>query len=149
MEKSIQGVVDIGHKPIVHRRAIATDLLHLSNQSKNAILNGQIKKGDVIEASTIAAIQAVKETPRIIPHCHPIPLEGCKVDWTWEGNSLRCTVEVNAQYKTGIEMEALTGVSAGLLCALDMVKSLEKDSNGQYPETKITDIVVLEKHKAD
>ena len=149
MEKSIQGVVDIGHKPIVHRRAIATGLLHLSNQSKNAILNGQIKKGDVIEASTIAAIQAVKETPRIIPHCHPIPLEGCKVDWTWEGNSLRCTVEVNAQYKTGIEMEALTGVSAGLLCALDMVKSLEKDSNGQYPETKITDIVVLEKHKAD
>ena len=149
MEKSIQGVVDIGHKPIVHRRAIATGLLHLSNQSKNAILNDQIKKGDVIEASTIAAIQAVKETPRIIPHCHPIPLEGCKVDWTWEGNSLRCTVEVNAQYKTGIEMEALTGVSAGLLCALDMVKSLEKDSNGQYPETKITDIVVLEKHKAD
>ena len=149
MEKSIQGVVDIGHKPIVHRRAIATGLLHLSNQSKNAILNGQIKKGDVIEASTIAAIQAVKETPRIIPHCHPIPLEGCKVDWTWEGNFLRCTVEVNAQYKTGIEMEALTGVSAGLLCALDMVKSLEKDSNGQYPETKITDIVVLEKHKAD
>lgn len=149
MEKSIQGVVDIGHKPIVHRRAIATGLLHLSNQSKNAILNSQIKKGDVIEASTIAAIQAVKETPRIIPHCHPIPLEGCKVDWTWEGNLLRCTVEVNAQYKTGIEMEALTGVSAGLLCALDMVKSLEKDSNGQYPETKITDIVVLEKHKAD
>ena len=149
MEKSIQGVVDIGHKPIVHRRAIATGLLHLSNQSKNAILNGQIKKGDVIEASTIAAIQAVKETPRIIPHCHPMPLEGCKVDWTWKGNSLRCTVEVNAQYKTGIEMEALTGVSAGLLCALDMVKSLEKDSNGQYPETKITDIVVLEKHKAD
>lgn len=102
-----------------------------------------------MEASTIAAIQAVKETPRIIPHCHPIPLEGCKVDWSWEENALRCTVEVSAHYKTGIEMEALTGVSAGLLCALDMVKSLEKDDDGQYPETRISDIVVLEKHKAN
>lgn len=149
MEKSIHGVVDISAKPIVQRKAIATGLVHLSKPSKQAIINGSVKKGDVLEASTVAAIQAVKETPRIIPHCHPIPLEGCKVDWNWEGNSLRCTVEVKAHYKTGIEMEALTGVSAGLLCALDMVKSFEKDSNGQYPETRITDIVVLEKHKAN
>ena len=149
MEKKIQGIIDIGSKPIVHRKATATGLVHLSSESKNAIMNGEIKKGDVLEASTIAAIQAVKETPRIIPHCHPIPLEGCSVNWVWEDNSLRCTVEVSAHYRTGIEMEALTGVSAGLLCALDMVKSLEKDSNGQYPETRITDIIVLEKHKAD
>lgn len=149
MEKKIQGIIDIGSKPIVHRKATATGLVHLSSESKNAILNGEIKKGDVLEASTIAAIQAVKETPRIIPHCHPIPLEGCSVNWAWEDNSLRCTVEVSAHYRTGIEMEALTGVSAGLLCALDMVKSLEKDSNGQYPKTRITDIIVLEKHKSD
>ena len=149
MEKKIQGIIDIGSKPIVHRKAKATGLVHLSSESKSAILNGEIKKGDVLEASTIAAIQAVKETPRIIPHCHPIPLEGCSVNWAWEDNSLRCTVEVSAHYRTGIEMEALTGVSAGLLCALDMVKSLEKDSDGQYPETRITDIIVLEKHKAD
>lgn len=149
MEKKIQGIIDIGSKPIVHRKATATGLVHLSSESKNAILNGEIKKGDVLEASTIAAIQAVKETPRIIPHCHPIPLEGCSVNWVWEDNSLRCTVEVSAHYRTGIEMEALTGVSAGLLCALDMVKSLEKDPNGQYPETRITDIIVLEKNKAD
>ena len=149
MEKSIQGVVDIGDKPIVHRRAVATGLLQLSAASKKAIISGDVKKGDVVEASTIAAIQAVKETPRIIPHCHPIPLEGCKVDWKWEDQSLRCTVQVSAHYRTGIEMEALTGVAAGLLCALDMVKSFEKDVNGQYPETSISDIVVLEKHKAD
>ena len=149
MEKKIQGIIDIGTKPIVHRRATATGLLQLSSQSKDAILDGEIKKGDVLEASTIAAIQAVKDTPRIIPHCHPIPLEGCRVDWSWENNHLRCTVEVSAHYRTGIEMEALTGVSAGLLCALDMVKSLEKDSDGQYPETRITDIIVLEKRKAD
>ena len=149
MEKKIQGIIDIGTKPIVHRRATATGLLQLSSQSKDAILDGEIKKGDVLEASTIAAIQAVKDTPRIIPHCHPIPLEGCRVDWSWENYHLRCTVEVSAHYRTGIEMEALTGVSAGLLCALDMVKSLEKDSDGQYPETRITDIIVLEKRKAD
>lgn len=149
MEKSIQGVVDIGDKPIVHRRAIATGLVHLSSAAKNAINSGNVKKGDVFEASTIAAIQAVKETPRIIPHCHPIPLESCKVDWAWEDFALRCTVTVSAHYRTGIEMEALTGVSAGLLCALDMVKSFEKNEEGQYPETRITDIVVSEKHKAE
>ena len=149
MDKSIQGVVEIGTKPIVERRATATGLLHLNSNSADAIRSGAVEKGDVLEASTIAAIQAVKDTPRIIPHCHPIPLEGCKVDWSWEGNSLRCTVSVSAHYKTGIEMEALTGVSAGLLCALDMVKSFEKDSNGQYPNTSISDIVIVEKLKGE
>lgn len=149
MKKSIQAVVDIGGKPIVHRKAVATGLVHLSPSSKNAINSGGVKKGDVLEASTIAAIQAVKETPRIIPHCHPIPLEGCKVDWAWEDYALRCTVEVSAHYRTGIEMEALTGVAAGLLCALDMVKSFEKNTDGQYPDTSISDIVILEKRKAE
>ena len=69
------------------------------------------------------------------------------MDWVWENTSLRCTVHVSAHYKTGIEMEALTGVSAGLLCVLDMIKSLEKDENGQYPHASISDIRVLEKIK--
>ncbi len=149
LEKSIQGIVDIRDKAIVDRRAIATGTLLLSNDSKIAILSNSVEKGDVIEASTIAAIQAVKETPRIVPHCHPIPLESCKVDWMWEEEFLRCTVEVCAKYKTGIEMEALTGVTAGLLCALDMVKSFEKNSEGQYPNTRISGIRVLEKFKGD
>ena len=147
MSKEIQGIVEIGNKPIVERKATATGVLHLQEATKNAIVEKKVKKGDVLEASTIAAIQAVKETPRIIPHCHPIPLEGCKVDWVWEESSLRCTVHVSAHYKTGIEMEALTGVSAGLLCVLDMIKSLEKDENGQYPNASISDIRVLEKIK--
>ena len=147
MEREIEGIVEIGAKAVVERRASATGLLNLSADSAQAIQRKSVKKGDVLEASTIAAIQAVKDTPRIVPHCHPIPLEGCKVQWAWEGNALRCTVHVSAHYKTGIEMEALTGVSAGLLCALDMVKSIEKDENGQYPGTSISDIVVLEKFK--
>ena len=147
MKKEIQGIVEIGSKPVVERKATATGLLHLQGETKQAIVEKNVKKGDVLEASTIAAMQAVKETPRIIPHCHPIPLEGCKVDWAWEGTSLRCTVHVSAHYKTGIEMEALTGVSAGLLCVLDMVKSYEKDEHGQYPDAAITDLKILEKRK--
>ena len=149
MEKSIDGVIDISEKNVVERKATATGLLYLSEDSKVAIIEKKIKKGDVIEASTIAAIQAVKDTPRIIPHCHPIPLEGCNVSWAWEGNNLRCSVCVNANYKTGIEMEALTGVSAGLLCAFDMVKSIEKDNDGQYPDTAIGDIRVVKKFKSE
>ena len=149
MEKSIDGVIDISEKNVVERKATATGLLYLSEDSKVAIIEKKIKKGDVIEASTIAAIQAVKDTPRIIPHCHPIPLEGCNVSWAWEGNNLRCSVSVNANYKTGIEMEALTGVSAGLLCAFDMVKSIEKDNHGQYPDTAIGDIRVVKKFKSE
>jgi cyclic pyranopterin phosphate synthase len=147
MDKEIQGIVEIGSKPVVERKATATGLLHLQEATKQAIVDKAVKKGDVLEASTIAAIQAVKETPRIIPHCHPIPLEGCKVDWGWEGNSLRCTVHVSAHYKTGIEMEAITGVTAGLLCVLDMIKSFEKDTDGQYPSAKITDLMITEKRK--
>jgi cyclic pyranopterin phosphate synthase len=142
-------IVPIGHKPIVHRYAAARGSLDLSPDSVDAIRNGQVAKGDVLEASMIAAILAVKETPRMIPHCHIVPIESCNVSWDWEGNSLVCTVTVSAHWKTGVEMEALCGVSTGLLCAWDMVKSLEKDSSGQYPETRMRDIRVIEKRKDD
>jgi cyclic pyranopterin phosphate synthase len=147
MSDGIDGIVPIGHKPIVERSAVATGLLRLSSDSADAIRNGLIAKGDVLEASTVAAIQAVKDTPRIIPHCHVIPIEGCNVSWDWEEDSLRCTLSVSAHWKTGVEMEAIVGVSAGLLCVWDMVKSLEKDDQGQYPETQIESIQVLEKKK--
>ena len=148
-EKSIEGIVNIGNKPVVERRATAKGRVILNEATKAAIVSGGIKKGDVLEASTIAAIQAVKGTPRIIPHCHPIPLEGTSVDWSWEDTSLWCSVTVSAHYKTGIEMEALTGVAAGLLCAFDMVKSLEKDDDGQYPVARISDLEVVEKFKGN
>ncbi len=142
-------IVPIGHKPIVQRYAVATGILDISGDSADAIRNGQIIKGDVLEASTVAAIQSVKETPRTIPHCHVVPIESCNVSWDWEGNSLRCTVSVSAHWKTGVEMEALCGVSTGLLCAWDMVKPMEKDQSGQYPETRIRNIRVVEKRKGN
>ncbi len=149
MNKKIDGVVDISSKEIVKRSATATGIVRLSKQSIDAITNKTVKKGDVLEASTIAAIQAVKETPRIIPHCHPIPLEGCTVNWEVLSDSLRCTVDVVAHYKTGIEMEAITGVCAGLLCALDMVKSFEKDADGQYPNSEICEVKIVKKYKSE
>ena len=147
MEQKIDAIVDITNKKDTVRIATASGILRLNEKSIDAIRNKSVKKGDVIEASTVAAIQAVKETPRIIPHCHPIPLQACDVNWNIENDLLRCTVTVKATYKTGIEMEAITGVCAGLLCALDMVKSFEKDEQGLYPETTIDEVKIIDKVK--
>ena len=149
MKDSWTGIVDIGSKPVVEREAIATGFIAISADSIDAVANGRCPKGDVREASTIAAIQAVKETPRTLPHCHPIPIEGCSVDWKIEEGGLRCTVSVRTHWATGVEMEALCGVSAGLLCAWDMLKPIEKDSKGQYPDVRIQDIRVVRKKKSD
>ena len=143
----MDAIVDISNKPKVRRKAVATGLLLLSREGIDKINEGRTKKGDILEASTIAAIQAVKETSRMIPHCHNIPIEGSEVDWIIEEKGLRCTVSVICNWNTGVEMEALCGVSTGLLCALDMLKSIEKDSEGQYPDTEITGIRVVEKNK--
>ncbi|MEL0335919.1 MAG: cyclic pyranopterin monophosphate synthase MoaC [Euryarchaeota archaeon] len=149
MKDTITGIIDVGSKPIIAREAVATGLLHLSPASLDIVANGRSPKGDVREASTIAVIQAVKETPRILPHCHPIPIEGCTVDWSIEEDALRCTVTVRTHWTTGVEMEALCGVNAGLLCAWDMLKSAEKDNNGQYPVARINAVRVLKKSKGD
>ena len=148
MDEAWSGIIDVGSKPIVEREATATGLIRLSTESVDLVINGNSPKGDVREASTISAIQAVKETSRTIPHCHPIPIEGCNVDWKIEGRNLRCTVTVRTHWTTGVEMEALCGVSAGLLCAWDMLKPIEKDENGQYPDVSIEDIRVLRKKKS-
>ena len=68
-------IIPVGHNPVVERPAVATGILELSPDSADAIRNGLVAKGDVLEASMVAAIQAVKEPPRAIPHCHIIPIE--------------------------------------------------------------------------
>ena len=147
MDETIEAITDIGSKKDVFREATATGFLRLSEESIRIVSEGRSTKGDVREASTVAAILAVKETPRTIPHCHPIPIEGCSVQWNIEESGIRCTVSVRAHWSTGVEMEALCGVSAALLCAFDMLKSKEKDNNGQYNGTIIEQIRVLEKKK--
>lgn len=149
MDEKRVGIVNVGSKKMIFREAKATGVVRLSESSLNIVTDGKSIKGDVREASTVAAIQAVKETPRLIPHCHTVPVEACSVQWDVEPIGLRCTVTVSTHWTTGVEMEALCGVSAGLLCAFDMLKSTEKDSNGQYLETSIEGIKVLHKKKGE
>ena len=126
MGDSWSGIVDVGSKPIVEREAIATGMILLKPESIDAVANGSSPKGDVREASTISVIQAVKETSRTLPHCHPIPIEGCHVEWVLEERGLRCNVTVRTHWTTGVEMEALTGASVAALTLYDMCKSVSK-----------------------
>ena len=125
LKNSWSAIADIGGKDAVFREAIATGILQLSSSGIEAV-KGRSKKGDVREISTIASIQAVKETPRILPHCHTIPIEGCSVEWQIEGCNLRCTVTVRTHWRTGVEMEALSAVSVAALTVYDMCKAIDK-----------------------
>jgi cyclic pyranopterin phosphate synthase len=146
-EEKLAGMVDITEKPPVFRKATAAGSIHLKVATIQAIKNGQVKKGDVLTTARLAAILSVKETPRLIPLCHPIPITGLEVDFEVEAESVRATVTVTSVGKTGVEMEALTGVAVALLNVWDMVKYLEKDKTGNYPETEICKIMVSEKKK--
>jgi cyclic pyranopterin phosphate synthase len=140
-------MVDVTKKPVVGRRAVASGFIRLKESTVGAIRNGEVKKGDVLTVARIAAIQAVKETPRQIPMCHPIPITCVEVAFDLESDLVRATVVVTSVGKTGVEMEALAGVSAALLNVWDMVKSREKDETGNYPSTRIEEIRVEEKRK--
>lgn len=145
-EKGVK-MVEIGHKDVVFRKAIAKGRIRLKPETIRLIQEGKTKKGNVIAAAQLAGILAVKKTPELIPLCHPIPLTGVDISFEFGEDYIEATCEVRAYYKTGVEMEALTGVSVALLTIWDMVKAVEKDANGQYPFTKIEDIRVVEKVK--
>ena len=140
-------MVDITGKREVVRAAAAEGRIHLREITLRAIREGTVIKGNVLATARVAAILAVKETPRIIPLCHPIPLSGIEVDFADGAGFIRATVRVRSRGPTGVEMEALTGVSVALLTIWDMVKSAEKDEAGQYPETGIEGIRVISKKK--
>ncbi len=143
------GMVDISEKNMVSRLARAKGEIELTEESIKAIRKDQVKKGDVFQVAEISAIQAVKKTPESIPHCHPIPIEGIEVSFERDEDLIEVECEVKAIYKTGVEMEALSGVNAALLTIWDMIKYLEKDGDGQYPKTRIKNVSILEKKKVD
>jgi cyclic pyranopterin phosphate synthase len=140
-------MVDISEKEPIVRIARARGRIKLRESTIKRIVEGKIEKGDVITVAKLAAIQAVKKTPEIVQLCHPIPIENVDVEVKLKENYVEVEVEVKAIAKTGVEMEALSGVSAALLNIWDMVKKYEKDEMGQYPSTVIYDISVLEKRK--
>ena len=140
-------MVEVGAKPDQKRRAVASGQIFLDETTIKMIQSEEIKKGNVLTTAQIAGIQAVKNTSSIIPLCHPLNLTGIEIDFDVESSVITCTCAVNTLGKTGVEMEAITGVSVALLTIWDMVKAVEKDEDGQYPDTRISDIKVIKKEK--
>ena len=142
-------MVDVTEKPIIKRQAEAVGKIILSPETVSKIKKGEIRKGDPLLIAQVAALQSVKQTSILIPHCHQIPLDGVEVDFTVLEEAIEVRCVVKAQARTGVEMEALVGVSAALNTLWDVVKYLEKDQEGQYPSTMITDIRVVWKKKGN
>jgi GTP cyclohydrolase subunit MoaC len=142
-------MVDISAKKDVVREAVAKGRIYLRPATLAAIREGTVIKGNVLATARVAATIAVKDTPRIIPMCHTILLGAITVDFAEGDGYIEATVTTKSTGKTGVEMEALTGVSVALLTVWDMVKSAEKDEHGQYPVTRIENIHVVEKKKGE
>ncbi len=141
-------MIDISEKDSIIRIATASGKIYLQKETIERIKNKKVKKGDVFTIAKIAAINAVKKVPDLIPLCHPIPISNVEVDFEYEDdNIIRVTCTVKSISKTGVEMEALMGVNIALLNIWDVVKMYEKDSKGQYPITVINEVKVDEKIK--
>jgi cyclic pyranopterin phosphate synthase len=141
------GMIDVTEKPVVRRVAEASGKIFLSPKTLKEIREGRIRKGNPFPVAEVAAMNAAKQTHLLIPHCHQIPLDAVSVSFDMQSDHITAACAVKAQARTGVEMEALVGVSAALNTIWDMVKYLEKDEQGQYPATKITDIMVVRKEK--
>lgn len=121
-------MVDISDKEITHRVAVARGQINMLPETLAKIKAGDHKKGDVLTISRIAAIMAAKKTADLIPLCHPIALTKVNVEFEidTENSMVHCIVTTHTRERTGIEMEALTAVNAGLLTIYDMCKAVDR-----------------------
>jgi cyclic pyranopterin monophosphate synthase len=133
-------MVDVSKKPLSARTAVAAGKIRLRKETVDLVRKNEIAKGDVIATARIAGIQAAKQTPRLIPLCHTIPLSEVKIDIVMSKNAAEVTCTARTVAQTGVEMEALTGVSVALLTIYDMCKAVDK-------EMEIFDVRLLEKTK--
>ena len=121
-------MVDVSGKEITHRVAVAEGIISVSREVMDAIKGNKVKKGDVLTVSQVAGIMGTKRTPDLIPMCHPLSLTNAEV--TFEVNEENCEIKAICRAvmdgKTGVEMEALTGVSTALLTVYDMCKAIDK-----------------------
>ena len=141
-------MVDVTDKPVVHRSAEACGRIYLSPTTVKEIRSGRIRKGDPLLVAEVAGMNAAKQTHLLIPHCHQLPLDAVGVTFEISDESVEAQCLVKAQARTGVEMEALVGVTMALNTIWDMVKYLEKNAEGQYPATRISDIRVTHKRKS-
>jgi len=121
-------MVDVSKKDDTVRVAVASGIIKMSQDAFDAIIKNTAKKGPVIQTAVIAAIMGAKKTPELIPMCHPLLLTGinCDIETLNELPGFKLIVTAKLRGKTGVEMEALTGVSIGLLTIYDMVKAIDK-----------------------
>ncbi|HAT4151226.1 TPA: cyclic pyranopterin monophosphate synthase MoaC [Clostridium perfringens] len=121
-------MVDVSNKNETERIAIATGTVKASSETIELIKSGQIGKGDVLGVARVAGIMAMKNTSNLIPMCHPVMITGSNIDFEIdsEKNEIRITATSKVVHKTGVEMEALTGVSIAALTIYDMCKAVDK-----------------------
>lgn len=121
-------MVDVGMKPESKRLALAQGLIRMKPSTLKLVISGNAKKGDVLGTARIAAIQATKKTSDLIPLCHPLSLTGVTIDFQLirKPAGIRVTCCAETIGRTGVEMEALTGVSVALLAIYDMCKSVDR-----------------------
>jgi cyclic pyranopterin phosphate synthase len=122
-------MVDVSAKSETTRVARATGVIRMKRETLSAIVNAQVKKGDVLGAARIAAVMAAKRTSELIPLCHPIALTDVQVELTPDETlpGVRAMVSATTVGRTGVEMEALTGVSVALLTIYDMAKAMDRE----------------------
>lgn len=134
-------MVDVADKAVTRRVAVARGTIRMQPATLAAITSGTARKGDVIGVARIAAIQAAKRTSDLIPLCHPLALTRVAVEFTPDAahDRVHCEATVECEGKTGVEMEALTAVSVGLLTIYDMCKAIDR---GMVIET----VSLVEKH---
>ena len=119
-------MVDVGDKAVTAREAVASGHVALSAATRRAVRDGRLKKGDPLQAARLAGIMAAKRTADIVPLCHPIALTGIDVDLTHTSRGIAIRAAVRTAGQTGVEMEALTAVSAAALTVYDMLKAIDK-----------------------
>ena len=126
-ESGEANMVDVSDKIETKRVAIASSIVRMSPRTLEAILDNEIQKGEVIAVARVAGIQAAKKCSELIPLCHPMPLDKVKITIeALDETSLKVVCECRVTHKTGVEMEALTAVSASALTIYDMCKSIDK-----------------------
>lgn len=121
-------MVDVSGKEVTVRTASATGTIRVNEEIMDAVVHGNVKKGDVLGVARVAGIMAAKQTWSLIPMCHPLCIRKCTIDFETdvEKSEIRVISTVKVEEKTGVEMEALTAVSVALLTVYDMCKAIDK-----------------------
>jgi cyclic pyranopterin phosphate synthase len=133
-------MVDVSAKPVSHREAVAAGRIALQPHTLELIASNQIAKGNVFATARIAGIQAAKQTAQLIPLCHPLGLSHVELSLTSAEGCIEVTSTARTTAQTGVEMEALTGVTVALLTIYDMCKAVDK-------QMQIGEIKLLKKTK--